>query len=179
MKPDNVIRITDLPGSSRAAAWLLRRVCASSQGVGGRFVKRGFAKIREALVQITDPLVCVEINGTPLLVPLSHELPIYASRCPIYSQNIGRIARIITDASPGGASLIDIGANVGDTAAIVRSHCNIPYGTNGYGEGWGNRVAFTTLTSYAAWDGGFDDGYHSDQGSTVVLFVGGTIFLIR
>ena len=126
MYQNRVIRIIRSPDGSRLAAWLLREACQTPQGSVGRLLRKGFRKIREAVVTVADPLVGVEVNGTPLLLPLSHELPVNASLYPIYSQNIGRIARIVAKASPDATALVDIGANVGDTAAIVGGYCQIP-----------------------------------------------------
>ena len=125
MKP-TTIQIIHMPKASRVAVWLLRQVCRTPQSRGGRLLQKVFAKTRKALINVKDPLVGVVVNGIPLLAPLSHELPVYSTLCPIYSQNIGRIARIVAEASPAEVPLIDIGANIGDTAAIVRSYCEVP-----------------------------------------------------
>jgi FkbM family methyltransferase len=67
-----------------------------------------------------DPTVRVDVDGTPLELPLSHPLPAYRRRYPAYSENLGVVARLVAEA--GGRTMIDVGANIGDSAAIVKAH---------------------------------------------------------
>jgi FkbM family methyltransferase len=60
------------------------------------------------------------VGGAELALPLSHELPFYRNDHPLYGEAVGRIAAAL--AGP----VVDIGANVGDTAAIVRAHSDAP-----------------------------------------------------
>jgi FkbM family methyltransferase len=53
-------------------------------------------------------------------LPLSHELPFYRNDHPLYGEAVGRIAAAL------GGPVVDVGANVGDTAAIVRAHSDVP-----------------------------------------------------
>ena len=66
-----------------------------------------------------DPAVAVTVGEQALVVPLSHDLPLYQTRYPDYSENLGRVAAALVAAEPG-ASIVDIGANVGDSVAIIR-----------------------------------------------------------
>ncbi len=97
------------------------------QGAGG--VRRlGFETvraIRKVQLRLHDPLVTYQIGEISLRLPLSHELPYYRRRFPQYSSNIGRIGAAVQQKYPD-LSLIDIGANVGDTVAIVRQHAYYP-----------------------------------------------------
>ena len=52
-------------------------------------------------------------------MPLSHDLPVHRARHPDYSRNLGRVAAALHEARPG-APIIDIGANIGDSVAIIR-----------------------------------------------------------
>jgi FkbM family methyltransferase len=79
-----------------------------------------------AQVQNTDdPLIEYVLDGVPLLLPMSHPLPLYRRDHPQYSSNVGRIAaavsRVLAD-----FTFVDIGANVGDTLAIVRAQATFP-----------------------------------------------------
>ncbi len=73
---------------------------------------------RRGLLALDDPLVTYELDGATLRLPLSHELPLYRRAHPAYASNVGRIARLVAAKYPD-LTLIDIGANVGDTAALV------------------------------------------------------------
>lgn len=77
------------------------------------------------LVAESDPLVQYTLDGTRLWMPLSHQLPLIRRDHPGYSRNAGRIAKCVIEAHPGTA-MIDIGANIGDTVAIVRSQVHCP-----------------------------------------------------
>jgi FkbM family methyltransferase len=76
--------------------------------------------IRHAAVSLlNDPCVTYQLDGSVLSIPLSHELPFIRARYPHYSTNIARIASALKTKYPN-LTMVDIGANVGDTVAIVR-----------------------------------------------------------
>jgi FkbM family methyltransferase len=60
-----------------------------------------------------------------LLFPFSHDYPINKKRIPFYSENLGIISRIIKSKYLN-AKAIDVGANIGDSAAILNHHSQIP-----------------------------------------------------
>lgn len=62
-----------------------------------------------------------ELHDTPLLMPLAHSLPTYRATYCDYGENLGRVARRVIGKYPSG-TIIDIGANVGDSAVIIRHH---------------------------------------------------------
>jgi FkbM family methyltransferase len=82
-------------------------------------------RLSSSLRKLGDPLVVYELDGYKLLMPISHKLPIYRKKYPDYSSNLGRIAREIASIDPG-ATAIDIGANIGDSVAIIRRQCRMP-----------------------------------------------------
>lgn len=90
----------------------IRRACL-------RLMKRTLTRV------LHDPLIRYELDGTSLLLPLSHQLPFIRASHPKYSTNIARIAAIAFSKYPD-LSMIDIGANVGDTVAIVRHDAHFP-----------------------------------------------------
>lgn len=96
---------------------------------GARGIRRlGFEAVRAARkiqVRLDDPLVTYRIGEIALQLPLSHQLPYFRRRFPQYSSNIGRIGVAVQQKYPD-LSLIDIGANVGDTVAIVRQDAHFP-----------------------------------------------------
>jgi FkbM family methyltransferase len=90
-----------------------------------RFAYEAVRAARKAQLRLHDPLVTYQIGQIPLHIPLSHQLPYYRKALPEYSANIGRIGAAIQKKYPN-LCLIDIGANVGDTAAIVRQYAHYP-----------------------------------------------------
>jgi FkbM family methyltransferase len=91
----------------------------------GSFRFRALRKLRQLLIRVHDPLVQYELAGTVIQLPFSHDLPLYRKLYPAYSTNIARITQSIQAKYPGSAC-IDIGANVGDTAVLVRSASACP-----------------------------------------------------
>jgi FkbM family methyltransferase len=81
--------------------------------------------LRKALVATRDPTVLYDLVGFRLELPFSHELPYYRIVYPDYATNIARLARSVDEKYPG-ATVVDIGANVGDTAALIRSASTAP-----------------------------------------------------
>jgi len=83
--------------------------------------RRSSDRTRRALVRRGgDPAVEVDIDGARLKLPLSHALPTYRRAYPSYSENLGEVARLVADT--GGQTMIDVGANIGDSAAIVKAY---------------------------------------------------------
>jgi FkbM family methyltransferase len=96
-----------------------------SRGLRSRAVLRGLRMLRALLIGLGDPLVQYDLAGTRIVLPLSHDLPITKKFLPYYSTNVARIARYVAETYPEFV-FVDIGANVGDTAALVRSEVDAP-----------------------------------------------------
>ena len=75
---------------------------------------------RRALVRLGDPSVRHAVGAVQLELPLSHQLPFYRRDHLHYDRAIGRIARLL------GGPVVDVGANVGDTAASIRAETDVP-----------------------------------------------------
>jgi FkbM family methyltransferase len=86
----------------------------------GRARLKAAIEARKALVRLGDPVVRHRVGAIELELPLSHELPFYRHDHPDYDRPIARIAREL--AGP----VVDIGANVGDTAAAIRTETDVP-----------------------------------------------------
>lgn len=100
---------------------LVRSILAASPNtVAGRARLKALISLRRALVRAGDPLLTWRVGGTDLLLPLSHELPFYRHDHPLYDRAIGHIA------AEAGGPIVDIGANVGDTAAEMRAQTDAP-----------------------------------------------------
>ena len=70
-------------------------------------------------------MTTIRLHGFKLDLPDDHWLPQIREQLPDYSENIGRLAAAVGRKYPG-RGFIDIGANVGDTAAIVHAHSKLP-----------------------------------------------------
>src|SRR5688572_30575126 len=70
--------------------------------------------IRRCLMKLGDPAYKVVIKGKELLLPSSHKLPFYIAEYPFYDTLPGRLSTYLRD-KDGYLSMIDVGANVGDT----------------------------------------------------------------
>ena len=86
----------------------------------GRARLKAAIEARKLLIRLGDPIVRFRVGGTDLQLPLSHELPFYRTDHPLYGEAVGRIAAALR------GPVVDIGANVGDTAAIIRAHTDVP-----------------------------------------------------
>ena len=86
-----------------------------------------FAKrLRMLIIEIfSDPAVVYQYGQTKLFLPLSHDLPLYKKTLPNYSTNVARIAVAIERKYPT-LTIIDIGANVGDTVLLLRESTQCP-----------------------------------------------------
>jgi len=107
---------------NRIATALNRIFCAAKPGRLNKLCHRGAALGRRTWLRFGDP--AVEIEWPPagrLKAPLAHELAYIAARVPQYGLNLARVADALARATPGFAA-IDIGANIGDTALLLRRH---------------------------------------------------------
>jgi FkbM family methyltransferase len=86
----------------------------------GRARLKAAISARKALVRLGDPSVRYRVGDVELELPLSHELPFYRRDHSHYDGRIGALAREL------GGSVVDIGANVGDTAAFIRAESEVP-----------------------------------------------------
>lgn len=65
-----------------------------------------------------------ELTSIDITLPYNHKLPEYQRQFRMYDRKIARIAKIVYDKKKGAC--IDIGANIGDTALIIRTSSKIP-----------------------------------------------------
>ncbi len=65
-----------------------------------------------------NPLVTKQIGSVRIKLPFAHELPIYLKLFPLYSANLPRLVKIHA-IYKNKLNIIDVGANVGDTVALL------------------------------------------------------------
>jgi FkbM family methyltransferase len=81
--------------------------------------------MKQFLVKNGDPLITYNLHGYDIALPLSHDLPGILKHWPHYSSNLGRLANYVHQ-KYADLSFIDIGANVGDSIAILRARSIFP-----------------------------------------------------
>lgn len=91
----------------------------------GKVNQKIFYTIRNILIRFFDPEVKYNFTGINILLPFSHNLPVSKKTFPVYDDNIGRLASLIKE-KYNNLKMIDIGANIGDTAVMVKSKVDIP-----------------------------------------------------
>lgn len=86
----------------------------------GQIVDRLFNRLKKQ-----NPLVETFIGQYKIQVPFSHQLPFILKSFPYYSANLARIARQVHGKYPG-LKFIDVGANIGDSVALLRTEATFP-----------------------------------------------------
>jgi len=82
-------------------------------------------KLRKLEKRFGPQIVERRIGEFNLRMHRDHVLPIKLAKFPNYSANVPRIAALLVEKYPGMA-LVDVGANIGDTVALVRSKVTCP-----------------------------------------------------
>lgn len=102
--------------------WVFNRCLAAKGPALWQRILRG---VRWRIGNASDPTVIFHFEGFQLLAPISHQLAFFRRDLPLYSKNIGTVAKLLKDHYPN-LTMVDIGANIGDTAAIVNRQCPVP-----------------------------------------------------
>jgi FkbM family methyltransferase len=94
-----------------------------------QLLKRSIAKISLRLIKKIsssyDPLINYRLNSYDIKIPLSHSLPIVLKQYPNYAKNLARVASCVYDKYQH-LTIIDIGANIGDSVFILREKVPCP-----------------------------------------------------
>ena len=92
----------------------------------GFVIQKIFQVIRKIFLKIhKTALIKYKLEKYEIILPLKHELPIIKRDYPLYDTQIGRIVKYINEKYPS-FQIIDIGANVGDSATIIKSNVDLP-----------------------------------------------------
>ena len=76
-------------------------------------------RARRLIVRLNDPLVEIRVAGARLLAPLSHELPFYQLSFGHYDTVLPRLATHLHKTRGAALAVVDVGANIGDSAAAL------------------------------------------------------------
>jgi FkbM family methyltransferase len=111
---------------SRIAEFIMSRLLPDSKDRHrGKVQRLAFSLIRRMLAQREGRFIRYRLGGHEILLPLAHDLPLIRSAFPQYSTNIARLCSYVSEKYPD-LRLIDIGANIGDTVAIIRELSQCP-----------------------------------------------------
>lgn len=80
--------------------------------------------LRRQIIKVADPALAYRLSsGCSIIIPLSHNLPLYKLAHKNYDTAIVRISRFLSR-NKERVTIIDVGANVGDTAAVLLASVN-------------------------------------------------------
>jgi FkbM family methyltransferase len=94
-------------------------------GPGNRARYRLLRGVRRLRLLVSDPAVNFFLGAYNLRLPLSHELPFYRRHFADYAVNLGKVSFYVRQKYPE-LTIIDVGANIGDSVAIVHSYGDLP-----------------------------------------------------
>lgn len=98
---------------------------SAKTGYFGKTMHVIFGGIRKIILKFSDPLISYKLWNYKIKIPFSHNLPVVMVSHNNYNTNLPRIANYI-NSKYKNPFIIDIGANIGDTAALLRSFTNFP-----------------------------------------------------
>lgn len=90
-----------------------------------RFKSTIFNRLFHLILKTGDPLIKHDIGGVTLFIPFSHQLPFILKTYPLYSSNLARLAKYVKQKYEH-LKFIDIGANIGDSIALLRKEAEFP-----------------------------------------------------
>ncbi len=82
------------------------------------FKRKVFQKLRSTILKFLDDTVLINIGKSKIYVRFSHDFPIFYYHIPYFSRNITRLSSFLQK-NVKQFAVVDIGANVGDTAVII------------------------------------------------------------
>jgi FkbM family methyltransferase len=109
------------------AQFLIDRIIKKrNEGLSGKISNKIFFQLRRIYLWFNSSiLITYNLEGVNISLPLRHDLPIVRKYFLFYDSNIGRIPKYLNK-KYSNFQAIDIGANVGDTAIIIKSQLDIP-----------------------------------------------------
>ncbi len=90
-----------------------------------RLMYKTLLKIRDLTLSHYDPIIEYNLDGLKILLPFSHNLPLYLSIYEEYARNLIQLVTVLS-ANINNLKLIDVGANIGDTVLLVRKNFEVP-----------------------------------------------------
>ncbi len=97
----------------------------NSNNAPRRFTAKILLKLIRKLAETHDPLVKYQLKNHQIQLPISHSLPLVIQEHPDYANNLARVASCVYQKYPN-LTIIDIGANIGDSVFILRQQVICP-----------------------------------------------------
>jgi len=109
------------------AQWLSNRLIQKrNDSLLNKILDKLFPLLRRLYLRFNNSaLIRFNLEGVKISLPFRHDLPTVRKHYPLYDSSIGRIPKYLTK-KYSDFQAIDIGANVGDTAIIIKSQLDIP-----------------------------------------------------
>lgn len=101
--------------TSAVFGWLVHIIART----GSARIRDILLRIRRLWLRLDEPNFIYQMNGIPCLLPGSHALPVYQGLFPQYDTLMSRLVAFLKGRKPKPLVVVDIGANVGDTAMPV------------------------------------------------------------
>ncbi len=98
---------------------------SNKNSYSSKFKNLIFGVSRKIILKFGDPLISYKLWNYKIKIPISHNLPVVLNSHKNYNTNLPRVAKYISSKYKVPL-VIDIGANVGDTAALLRSYIDYP-----------------------------------------------------
>jgi FkbM family methyltransferase len=107
--------------------WLMDSYCKKrKENILVKIFNQLLLILRKIIIRINNSkLIQYRLENVDLTLPLRHELPIIKKAFMHYDSAIGRIPKYLSQ-KYSSFQAIDIGANVGDTAIIIKANLDIP-----------------------------------------------------
>lgn len=81
--------------------------------------------LRKSILLFSDPIIKFRYHQFTLKIPFSHDLPLNMKLHPAYNINLGKIAKIVQQKYKD-LKIIDVGANIGDSVAVICKEVEVP-----------------------------------------------------
>jgi FkbM family methyltransferase len=107
--------------------WLINNICKKKNGsLLIRIYNHALLLIRKIILKFNSSvLIKYRLENVDITLPFRHDLPIIRRTYAYYDSAIGRIPKYLTQ-KYSNFQAIDIGANVGDTAIVIKAQLDIP-----------------------------------------------------
>jgi FkbM family methyltransferase len=103
------------------AEWIINKLVVYGKN-NNRYKFKLLSYIRKVLLRFKDPIIKTKIGEKVLFMNFSHQLPLYLVQHVLYDTALPRIVKKIGISKK--LNIVDVGANVGDTTALIKASNN-------------------------------------------------------
>jgi len=95
------------------------RLIDIARGLTPPLLWRALANAKRSILRSDDKPILRTVHGVSLLMDARHALPAYASSFPLYDTALPAFALFLAQRHSRPITIIDVGANIGDTACLI------------------------------------------------------------